>query len=151
MTTIKIGWGTRIILLYLAFVVLIVTLVTKSMHQTFDLVSGDYYNQELRYQDVIDASKNQAELSAPVRLYQDGKQLFIQLPKEFQNIPVHGEVVFYSEVNAACDRTFPLHTNDVTYQLAISELAATKHYLVKLRWRAGSKSYYQETPFNIKP
>ena len=77
MTIIKIGWGTKITLLYLAFVVLIVTLVTKSMHQTFDLVSGDYYNQELKYQDVIDASKNQAGLSAPVRLYQEDKQLLI--------------------------------------------------------------------------
>ena len=62
------NWGARIALLYGGFVVLIVVLVTKSMREDFDLVSADYYNKELAYQNVIEAAKEQATLSEPVKV-----------------------------------------------------------------------------------
>ncbi|MBW7914094.1 MAG: FixH family protein [Taibaiella sp.] len=69
MSTMKFGWGSRIALLYGGFVVLIAALVTGSMRQDFDLVADDYYQQEIAYQNVLDAGKNQSALSAPVRVY----------------------------------------------------------------------------------
>ena len=68
MSAVKLNWGTRITVLYLGFVALIVFLVAGSMRQSFDLVSPDYYQKELEYQSVIEAGKNQAAVSSPVKV-----------------------------------------------------------------------------------
>ena len=53
----RISWGIKITMLYMAFVVLIVTMVVASSHQHFDLVSDKYYADEIVYQKTIDAGK----------------------------------------------------------------------------------------------
>ena len=46
-------------LLYAVFVAGIVFLVVKASSQKFDLVTKDYYEQELQYQNVIDTFEQQ--------------------------------------------------------------------------------------------
>ena len=49
------NWGYKILIVYIVFIAGIVTLVYKSSVQNQDLVVNDYYDQELKYQDKIDA------------------------------------------------------------------------------------------------
>ena len=41
-------WGNKLLLVFAAFALLIGTLVYKCMQQNFELVSKDYYNDELQ-------------------------------------------------------------------------------------------------------
>lgn len=151
MSTLRINWGTRILFLYLGFVALIVTLVYSSMQQDFDLVAKDYYDEELKYQEVIDAGKNQAALSAPVGIKQTGKTVQLKFPAEFVTGGVNGTVQFYSTTNASLDRHYKIATagNSVTY-IDITDLTPSA-YTAKLKWEADGKSYYQETLISITP
>lgn len=146
----KIGWGTRIAILYIGFVALIAILVYRSMHENFDLVSEDYYGEEIKYQQVIDAGKNQAALSAPVTLQQEGKQIKIVFPNEFSGVSMKGSVQFYSAVNAAWDKTFDLNIHDKETVVDISNMQPA-NYTVKLKWTNADKPYYQETTIKIQP
>lgn len=148
MSTIKLGWGTRVGLLYLAFVALIVTLVYKSMQQEFDLVSTDYYNEELKYQDVIDASNNQAALSSPVTITQQADEIVMQFPKEFAQSNMTGTAQFYSKIDADWDKKFEVRIVDGVCRMPTTTLAAT-NYQVKLKWWLNEKPYYQETEIKI--
>jgi hypothetical protein len=49
-----ISWGIKIAMLYCGFVALIIIMVSMAMNQKIDLVSKDYYEQELNYQKKID-------------------------------------------------------------------------------------------------
>lgn len=60
------SWGVRITALYLAFVALIVTLVFVSANQDIELESKDYYAQELKYQQRINALNNSNDLNSTV-------------------------------------------------------------------------------------
>ena len=71
----RISWGYIITAGYLVFVTGIVFLVYKASSQKFDLVTKDYYEQELKYQDVSDESANTAKLSAPLVVERSGEQL----------------------------------------------------------------------------
>ncbi len=42
------NWGYRVALLYISFAGLIIFLVTKSVNEKVDLVTPDYYAQELK-------------------------------------------------------------------------------------------------------
>lgn len=146
----KMNWGARIAILYMSFVALIVTLVYRSMHEKFDLVTKDYYGEEIRYQEVIDAGKNQAALSAPVHFTQNGKEMTLIFPKEFQGKQMKGTVQFYSAVNAQWDKTFEVNIDDAKAAVSIADMRPAR-YTVKLKWDEHNKLYYQETTLKIQP
>ena len=74
-------------LLYAVFVAGIVFLVVKASSQKFDLVTKDYYEQELQYQNVIDQSENAAKLSEPVIVKQKESALMVSFPREMKDRP----------------------------------------------------------------
>ena len=63
----KFNWGYKIVLVYSVFVAGILYLVVQSSRQQMDLVTDDYYAQEIRYQEKIDQSKRASALSEPIR------------------------------------------------------------------------------------
>lgn len=148
MSTAKIGWGARIAILYLGFMGLIIALVTMSMKQDFDLVSDQYYQEELAYQHTIDANKNGAALSAPVTITASAANVVIDFPAEFAGAGITGSAYFYSPVTSKFDRTFSISVNGNTMSIPKSSLQNAR-YTVKLNWVAGGKAYYQETDLNL--
>lgn len=148
MSTKKFGWGGRIALLYGGFVLLIAALVTGSMRQDFDLVSDDYYAQELAYQDVLDAGKNQSELSAPVSIYANATDVVVEFPGEFKGKTINGNVHFYSPIEDAWDKKVKLENATAVISVPRSELQNTK-YKIKLAWEVEGKKYYQESDINL--
>jgi nitrogen fixation protein FixH len=148
MSIIKLSWGSRIAILYIGFVALIVFLVVGSMRQSFDLVAPDYYDQELKYQDVIDAGKNQTALSAPASVTANENTVRIVFPQEFKGKIIKGTAQFYSPVNSAWDRHFDLTTIDNSMVIARTAIQQTR-YKVKISWQADGKNYYQESEINL--
>ena len=51
------NWGHRIIILYVGFVLLIGTMVYLSSRENVDLVSSDYYDQEIKFQSKMEAER----------------------------------------------------------------------------------------------
>jgi len=75
----KISWGYKIVIGYLAFVLGILFLVYKANQQKFDLVTEDYYGEELKYQNIIDQKSNVTELSTAPVVTHSVDQINIQL------------------------------------------------------------------------
>lgn len=148
MITAKINWGTRIAILYIGFVILIATLVYRSMHQRFDLVSSDYYDKEVKYQETINASQNQSSLSSGIIIQKDSKEIRLAFPPEFKDKSISGTIQFYSDVRADWDKVLPIITIDNTMKVPISWMHKTI-YKVKVNWQCEDKKYYQETVVNL--
>ena len=53
------NWGNKIMLSFSVFVAIIITMVVVSMKQDVFLVSEDYYDKEVKYQNQIDKMKKQ--------------------------------------------------------------------------------------------
>lgn len=149
MSVMKISWGTKIALLYGGFVVLIVVLVAGSMRQSFDLVAPDYYGQEIKYQQVIDAGKNQSQLSAPATVHADAQAVTIDFPVDFSGKDISGTVQFYSAVNAAWDKIITINAQNNSMAIPRQQLHNT-NYKIKLSWTSEGKQYYQETDLNLR-
>ncbi len=142
--TIKMNWGYKIALLYIGFVILILSLVYAASHQHFDLVSKDYYGDEIAYQKVINAGENQAALSKPLGIHANGTEVTIDFPDEFRNKQLSGDVHFYSPVNAEWDRTFKISAQNNSFTISRSTLRNT-HYTIKISCSINGKNYYQES------
>ena len=139
----KISWGYKIFFAYTTFAAGILFLAYKASQQNFDLVTDNYYAEELKYQDVIDQKGNVALLSEPPKISHSLNSVSIQLPKEFADKNVQGEIFLYRPSDAAKDIRQNFSTEDGVYQLHLNkELSGT--YELKLSWQANGKKYYEE-------
>ena len=142
-------WGNTLLLVFVGFAVLIGTLVYRCMQQNFELVSKDYYNDELRYQDKIDGVNNANKLSG-VHIAQTPEDVSIQLPKELNGLATTGQVWFYCPINASDDRRIPLEADDDgTIKIDKRKLAKT-NYQVKLSWQTGNDKFYNEQALEVR-
>ena len=144
----KISWGIKIAILYVGFMGLIITLVVASSKQHFDLVSKDYYSEEVAYQKVIDAGKNQSELAAPISLHADAGNVIVDFPAELKDKAISGTIQFYSPVNSAWDQNMKVELVNNSMSIPRSKLRNTR-YVIKISADAGGKKYYQETEINL--
>ena len=142
------NWGHKLTIVFVAFALLIGTMVYKCTQQKLDLVSSDYYNEELKYQDKIDGMQNAKQL-APVQLVQTGDEVSLQLPKELDGHSLTGQVWLYCAANAAYDYKAPLQVNEEGVMLIDKKKLADANYTAKITWEAGDTKYYNEQPLTI--
>jgi nitrogen fixation protein FixH len=139
----KLSWGHKITAAYVLFVGGIVFLSVKASRQHFDLVTPDYYEQEIKYQEVVDQKTSTAALSAPVTIEKADKSLLIQFPAEFKDQAIKGEIYFYCPSDKRKDVKENFSTATQSYTQAIP-VNASGMYDIKLQWEAGGKQYYKE-------
>ena len=137
------NWGNKIILAFLLFAGLIMTLVYKSIHTKYDLVSKNYYQDELRFQDKIDGAANAVKL-AKVIVSQDKESLLITLPDEMKGTKVEGEAWFYCKTDAEKDRKIPLAIDENGEQRILKKTFIKGTYELKLNWQTPANKYYTE-------
>lgn len=69
--------------------------VYKAVQQDYDLVTSDYYAEELVYQEKIDQMKNALKLSDNAKLTWTEKGLVIEFPEELQGRKMTARVNMY--------------------------------------------------------
>lgn len=143
------NWGHKLTLGFLAFVGMMIYLVVQSMHTHYDLVSKEYYKDELKYQQVIDGASRANQLSSRANVTRTDNTITIQLPNEMQQQKVTGSLLFYSADNAQKDRTIALQVNDQALQTIDSRSFVPGSYTVKIRWESNGEQYYSEVPLTI--
>lgn len=139
----RISWGYIITSGYLVFVAGIVFLAYKASSEKFDLVTKDYYEQELKYQHVIDESANTAKLSTPLVIERSGDQLQIGFPAEMKDKRKIIDFYLYYPADARRDfrKTIETQDNELLQPLP----AAMKgQYQLKLSWEVEGMKYYFE-------
>ncbi|HBT93382.1 MAG TPA: hypothetical protein DEB23_03800 [Chitinophagaceae bacterium] len=139
----KFNWGHKILIVYLVFVGGILLLVFKSSQQKFDLVQQDYYGAELKYQEVINATKHASELGIDLGLVVRGSFLHITLPPIFQQSETKGEVHLYCIADEKGDLKKKFKSNNGEFDL---ELLTTMkgNYTLKLTVQNRGVDYYFE-------
>ena len=139
----QLSWGYKIAFVYIAFVAGIGFLVYKATSEKFDLVTKDYYEQELKYQQVIDQADNASKLSSPVKIEKTTEGLFIKMPDEMNGIDKKVDFYLYCPSDAKKDFRKSLEVNEAEFITALP-VGLKGNFEIKLSWKADNKSYYHE-------
>jgi len=123
-------------------------MVIASNKQNVDLVSNDYYKDEIAYQKVLDASKNEAHLAGSVAVHANADKIFIDFPGEFANEAISGSVHLYSPMNSKWDRDVAIHVTGDRMDISRSGLQPSI-YSVKVSYAVAGKDYYYETQIDL--
>ena len=146
----RMNWGHKLTLVFLVFGSMTGYLVYRCSQTKFDLVSKEYYKDELAYQQVIDASRHARLLNGNVSVLPLGDSLLINLPVAANTAGINGHALFYCTADAAKDRKIILKPGPSGEQFIGRSQLMPGSYLVKFSWSAGANNYYAESSVVIK-
>ena len=142
------NWGKKIVLVYIVFVGGILFMVFKSSTQKTDLVTTDYYEKELKYQDKIDDMNRVQALTAPVEYTVKDNEVIIQFPKDFAGKRLTGEALLYCPSDENKDVKDNFSVLDEPLKIIIPAKNKGLHEL-HLTWKDGTVTYYFEKKISI--
>lgn len=138
------NWGYKVAIMYTSFVIMMLVLVGMSVKQSFDLVSDDYYSQQIDYQSRINKINNTQKLQEPLRVVVSDAEnsIAIQYPKAFDN--VSGKILLYRPTNAKSDILLDVTTNENNKQQINTTSLEKGMWRLKIDWKANETEYYNE-------
>ncbi len=142
------SWGNKLVVVFVAFAGLMGTLVFKAVNTKFELVSKDYYKDELRYQEKLDGAAN-AAIAGKINLTQDASTISLQLPASLSAVIADADAWFYCKTNAAKDQRFKIRIENGVYIFDKSKFL-NDNYELKLQLSAGEKQYYYSEFISVK-
>jgi len=142
-------WGTKIVVVFSLFVAGMLYMVIKSSRQNMDLVVPDYYEQELKYQDVIDATHRTQALSEAVSCKVKDDSLLVLFPKEMNGVEIKGELWLYCIADKQKDMKQEFSVNKATLHFPLRAFNKGLHE-VKISWKANGLSYYHKQKLFIQ-
>jgi len=143
------NWGYKILFVYLFFVAGILVLVYKSSSQKVDLVTENYYQQELKYEQKIDEAERAQSLSSPVKYDVDNNHITISFPDEMKGKKVNAKALLYYAADERKDSIYILETNSAKLLMTLPKNTKGM-YEIKMDWLADSVKYYSEHKLLIK-
>lgn len=143
------NWGTKIAIFYTFFALSMITAVIYASQQHFDLVSPDYYAEEIAYETRIQEIQHVQELKKPLSIKAETPEhLEISFPPELSI--ESGTIRFYRPSNAHLDRSFTLDPTQHTYPISLKGWEKG-NWDLQIRWTDGTKSYYEERKIQVLP
>ncbi len=146
----RINWGTGILTGIIIFVVLSVTITVIFMTQDVSLVSNNYYEKSLVYQDEIDKQSRTKSLDEQVQINFDGNAILILFPNEYSVKNKSGEIYFYRPSDSSLDFRLPLQVREDGSQIISVKKLEKGFWRVKLNWVMDGDGYYNERAINIE-
>ena len=142
------NWGNRLLLVFGLFALFIGFMVYKCINTKFDLVSKDYYKDELRYQDKIDGKNNAAAIST-LTIDQKSDAVTVVFPAEQKGMKADGEIYFYCPTSENRDKHYPLSIDaDGKQSINVKELGKGR-FKIKITWTVSTKKFYYEKDIKI--
>jgi hypothetical protein len=139
----KIKWSTAIVIAMISFIVFILSFVYKSVmmdEYQHELVSEDYYRDELHYQEEIDKLKKASELKEDVSLVRNNEGLTIRFPEDLDASQITGTIYLQRPSNQNLDLRMQIELRDNEI-LIPDESLATGKYLVIVDWKHEASEY----------
>ena len=143
------NWGNKLLIVFALFAGMMSYMVYRCFNVPVDLVSNEYYKDEIAYQQVIDGTKNANALSTKISIQESQSSISIQLPQEMRSKLIKGKILFYCPSNLENDKKIELST-DLNGKQDIDLKKITKgNYTVKIDWTDNNKLYHTEQPVTI--
>jgi len=142
----KINWGTGIVIAFAAFIAFIMYFVinmSTNKKYDHDLVTEDYYQEELLHQQEIDKEINSKSMSQKVTWIKTNDGIVIRFPDVLDYSQIKGKVFLYRPSNKKLD-------SEIVISLSNHEMLIPKTQLLDGRWNLKIDWEYQDKAYMLK-
>lgn len=119
-------------------------MVALTMREKVDLVSKDYYEQELKYQDKIDKVNRTNALKGSLTWKIKTDSLILEVAEQFKAEKISGSIFLFRPSDASLDKTIPIEMNASGIQLISTDRLKKGIYKMQVSWEAKGEEYYNE-------
>ncbi len=140
----KLNWGTGIFLTFVIFVAVTLAMVYVFMNQDVNLVTDDYYQKELEYQNHIETIKRTNKLPEKLEIKTNRNAIVIKFPTLFHQKSITGNIFFYRPSDRKRDMTFPIVLNDNNEQIISTSPLIKGLWKVQVEWKNNDSAYFNE-------
>jgi hypothetical protein len=140
----KISWGIKVILIFIVFFLIVLTMVFISFSKKTDLVSNDYYSREIDYQNQINRINRTKQLSEQLDIKNTGENIIISFPLSFNLKEISGDIQLYNPADASKDIKIKLNPDDSGRQFIPLSKLPRGQWKIIINWKQNSTEYYTE-------
>lgn len=136
-------WPVGLTLFFIAFISVTIAFVVMSTRQRTDLVTPDYYERDLLYQEQIDREQRTRAAQLQVGITHDPAtgRLRIALPAAHAVAQPRGTIHLYRPAAAELDREFELEVDGQGQQVLDAGNLAAGLWRVRVRWAIGELEF----------
>jgi hypothetical protein len=145
----KLNWGFGIFAFYTAFVVFILFLVFRSSQEQVDLVTEDYYEQELDYQNIIRKKNNALALDPGLTYTINKMEIALSFPSD-QSL-IAGDIKIYRASNKNFDKDFKIELDSENKMELNLDQSPLGLYKMMVSWEANDVGYFVEKDIYLTP
>ena len=139
----KINWGTGIVIAFIGFIAFIMYFVINmnvNDKYNHDLVTEDYYEEELQYQNEIDKLNNANLLEENISYKRTNDGLLIKFPENLDPKNIIGKVFLYRPSNKQLDFEISISLSKLHLLIPDKRLVDGR-WNIKIDWQYNGKSY----------
>lgn len=143
------NWGTMLTIVFILGASGIIFMVYRSQQMSAELVTDNYYAEELQFQKKIDARTAANNLSRKVAIEYINVQdaIVVSFPPECLKGDIKGNIYFYNPSSGKQDRIIPIAMDAQGLQVIAAGKIARGTYSVQVEWRMNDKAYSTDIPF----
>ena len=139
----KFNWGTGIVLAFIGFISFIMYFVINmntNDKYNHDLVTEDYYKQELEFQDEINKETNAKSLTNNVQWKKTDQGVIIIFPETLKANSITGKVFLYRPSNKQFDFEIPISVSNHNLLIPDKRLLDGR-WNIKVDWQYNGTDY----------
>ena len=142
------NWGYKIAIGFTLFCLATIGVAVYFMMQKVDVVTENYYEKELKYQEQIDKVTRTRALKNPMEINNAGNELIIKYP----NVPDKSQnkdfISLYRPSDNTKDVKIPVLPDTSLIQVVSIEKLMKGYWKIQVNWTSGGSEYYYESVFN---
>ena len=135
------SWGKGITIALILFIGFIGSMVYVAFTKNADLVSDDYYENELNYDQTKAEKANYLALNTNIQIDKESEGIIFQFPNNLEPFKV-GSIDFYRPDQKMYDRTFNLDLDNGNTQILDYSNFVDGYYDISIRWEDLNEKIY---------
>lgn len=136
------NWGKGIFITFVIFAILLAFLVYKTTEVKSEMVTENYYEKEVEYNDIYKGKTNVSNLDIKPKVEVGNTNIVINYPAEAISQDMEGEVYFYSINNVSKDKRYTIKVDSSNQQIFSNDIFSTGNYNLQLKWISDGKNYF---------
>jgi len=136
------NWGKGLALALIAFACMMAWFVVMASRNPSPLVTEEYYEKELKFQERINDTERANALSTPVHMIVTASELRLEFPQEFQGKTISGELTLLRPNDPRADQVIAVNTTGIFERGGMGLWPG--RYNAALEWTVDGTRYFME-------
>ncbi|MGB8705219.1 MAG: FixH family protein [Gillisia sp.] len=139
----KLNWGAGIVIgmvLFISFIMFFVTKMMTDKKYDYDLVTEQYYQKEMVYQQEIDEEQNAQSLPEQISGEKTDAGWLLHFPASMSDSMRNGTVFLYRTSNKKLDFSMPVSAGESNILIPKEKLLPGR-WNITLEWQSNDKRY----------